>query len=84
MKVSRVIVAPFLALTLIAGTAACSEPRQELRTCTVYEDEVLDLDDEGECYAPNDDKSKKKSVKKKSTKKKSGFGGTSKSSTRKK
>lgn len=65
MKVSRIIVAPFLALTLL-GASACGSQPADLRACTEYEDEVLDLDDEGECASEEDDEDGKKKKKKKS------------------
>lgn len=84
MKVSKIAVAPFLALTLI-GTAACSNEPE--RTLVCAENEVLEVDEDGEECEPDEnnngiddeaegeqseaeDSDKKKSKKKSTTRRK--------------
>lgn len=51
MKVSRVIVAPFLALTLLGTSACANEPE---RTLVCAENEVLEVDEDGQECEPDE------------------------------
>ncbi len=63
--VTRALVFGLTAALVLTG---CADPRPELRQCTVYEDEVLDLDDQGQCAENEEVKKRKPSSKPKAPK----------------